>query len=240
MLNSGDVVFLVDVDDTLLDNDRFGADLDARLAQSFGGAERNRYWAIYAELREELSFVDYLGALNRFREGLDDDPQLLQMSSFILDYPFADLLYPGALESIGHLQALGPAVVLSDGDVVLQPRKVQRSGIWDTVNGRVMIVPHKERSLRSLRDRYPARHYVMIDDKAPVLAAMKRVLGNTLTTVFVRQGHYAKQFEGTAALAALDPAPGFVIERIAELLDRDPSGFIAASQGAATTRQEQT
>ena len=240
MLNSGEVVFLLDVDDTLLDNDRFGAELGARLAQWFGSEERDRYWAIYAELRQELSFVDYLGALNRFRFGLDEDPRLLQVSSFILDYPFADLLYPRALESIAHLRAAGRAVVLSDGDIVLQPRKVQRSGIWDAVEGRVMIVPHKERSLEAVRRRYPARHYVMIDDKAPLLAAMKRVLGTGLTTVFVRQGHYAREFEGAAARTAVDPAPDLVIDRIADLLDHDPHGLIAASRGAALTHQERT
>jgi FMN phosphatase YigB (HAD superfamily) len=239
MLNEGDVVFLLDVDDTLLDNDRFAADLDAHLAQAFGVDERARYWAIYDELRKELSFVDYLGALNRFRVGLDDRPQLLQMSSFILDYPFADLLYPHALDSIAHLEPLGATVVLSDGDVVLQPRKVQRSGIWNAVAGRVMIVPHKERALGVLRNRYPARRYVMIDDKAPLLAAMKRVLGESLTTVFVRQGHYARQFDDAAAYAAIDPAPDLAIDRIADVLDRDPSDFIA-SHGVAVTQQERT
>jgi hypothetical protein len=239
VLKQSDVVFLLDVDDTLLDNDRFGADLGARLAQAFGAAERDRYWAIHAELRRELSFVDYLGALNRFREGLDDDPQLLQMSSFILDYPFADLLYPRALESIAHLQALGPAVVLSDGDVVLQPRKVQHAGIWNLVNGRVMIVPHKERAVGTVRQRYPARHYVMIDDKAPLLAVMKRELGGALTTVFVRQGHYAQQFEAAAGgHASIDPVPDVVIDRIAGVLDRDPYEFVAAAQDAAVTHQE--
>jgi FMN phosphatase YigB (HAD superfamily) len=240
VLNTADAVFLLDVDNTLLDNDRFGADLGARLKQSFGVDERDRYWAIYAELRDELSFVDYLAALNRFRVGLDDDPELLQMSSFILDYPFADLLYPRALESIAHLQTLGPAVVLSDGDVVLQPRKVQRSGIWDAVDGRVLIVPHKERSLDAVRRRYPARHYVMVDDKAPLLAAMKRALGETLTTVFVRQGHYAQQFDGAAMVTAVDPPPDLVIERIADLLDHDSSDFMTASQGTAATHQERT
>jgi len=240
VLNAADCVFLLDVDNTLVDNDRFGADLGARLAQSFGVDERDRYWAIYAELREELSFVDYLAALNRFRAGLDDAPELLQMSSFILDYPFADLLYPRALEAIAHLHTLGPAVVLSDGDVVLQPRKVQRSGIWDAVDGRVVIVSHKERALDAVQRRYPARHYAMVDDKALLLAAMKRVLGEKLTTVFVRQGHYAKQFDAAAALIAIDPAPDIVIERIADVLDHDPSDFIAASRDPAATHQERT
>lgn len=239
MLNVSELVFLVDVDDTLLDNDRFYSDLSTHLEESFGVEERDRYWAIYAELRQALSFVDYLGALNRFRAGLDDNPRLLQMSSFILDYPFADLLYPRALEAIAHLRSLGPSVILSDGDVVLQPRKVQRSGIWDAVAGRVMIVPHKEHALDAVRRRYPALRYAIIDDKAPLLAAMKRVLGDTLTTVFVRQGHYARQFDDAAAYAAIDPAPDFAIARIADVLDCDPADFLAA-RGVATIQQERT
>lgn len=240
MLNDGRILFLLDVDNTLLDNDRFIADLGTRLAHSFGADERDRYWALHAALREELSYVDYLAALNRFRAGLDDDPELLRMSSFILDYPFADLLYPRVLESIAHLHTLDPPVVLSDGDVVLQPRKIQRSGIWDAVDGRVMIYPHKERALDAVQRRYPARRYVMVDDKAPLLATMKRMLGDKLTTVFVRQGHYAKQLDGAAAATAIDPPPDVVIERIADLLDHDLSDSRAASHGPAATKQERT
>ena len=146
MLNEREVVFLLDVDNTLLDNDRFGTDLGARLEQAFGVDQRDRYWAIFAALREELSYADYLAALEKFRVGLDDDPELLQLSSFILEYPFADRLYPRALEAIAYLSTLGPPVVLSDGDVVFQPRKVQRSGIWNAVQGRVLIYVHKERA----------------------------------------------------------------------------------------------
>ncbi len=172
----GDVVFLLDVDNTLLDNDRFGADLGARLEQAFGAVQRDRYWAIFTALREELSYADYLAALEKFRVGLDDDPDLLQMSSFMLEYPFADRLYPRALEAIAHLSTLGLPVVLSDGDVIFQPRKIQRSGIWNAVQGRVLIYVHKERALDAMQRRYPARHYVMVDDKTQLLAAMKRVL----------------------------------------------------------------
>lgn len=239
MLNRGDVVFLLDVDNTLLDNDRFAADLGARLGQWFGPDQRDRYWALFAALREELSCADYLAALERFRAGLDDRPELLQMSAFMLDYPFADLLYPRALEAIAHLGTLGLPVVLSDGDVVFQPRKIQRSGIWGAVDGRVLIYLHKERSLDAVRQRYPARHYVMVDDKALLLAAMKRVLFARLTTVFVRQGHYAVPFDGPAAIEAIVPPPDLVIERIGDLLDHDLDDFIAASAVGAATDQEQ-
>jgi FMN phosphatase YigB (HAD superfamily) len=194
VLSQGDVVFLLDVDNTLLDNDRFGADLGARLEQSFGADQRDRYWTIFATLRDETSYADY---------------------------PFAERLYARALEVVAHLSTLGLPVVLSDGDVVFQPRKIQRSGIWNAVEGRVLIDIHKERSLAAMQRRYPARHYVMVDDKAQLLAAMKIVLGQTLTTVFVRQGHYAAQ----SVHAVIEPPPDIEIERIDELLDHDLSDF---------------
>jgi FMN phosphatase YigB (HAD superfamily) len=235
LLSEGEVVFLLDVDNTLLDNDRFGADLGARLEQAFGAAERDRYWAIFAALREELSYADYLGALEKFRAGLDDNPNLLQTSSFMLEYPFADRLYRRALDAIAHLRTLGLPVILSDGDVVFQPRKIQRSGIWNAVQGRVLIYVHKERALDAMQRRYPAQHYVMVDDKVQLLAAMKRVLGQKLTTVFVRQGHYAAQ----SASTVIDPPPDMDIERIGDLLDRDRSDFLAApSIGVAASNQE--
>lgn len=214
MLADRSVVFLLDVDNTLLDNDRFGSDLGARLAQLFGAAERERYWAIYAELRDALGYVDYLATLQKFRVGLEDNPDLLQMSEFVLEYPFARRLYPDALEVIAHLWALGAPAVLSDGDVVFQPRKIQRSGIWSAVEGRVLIYPHKERMLEAVKRRLPGAHYVMVDDKPRLLAAMKRQLGGQLTTVFVRQGHYAVESAGSA----IDPVPDLSLERIGDLL----------------------
>ncbi len=191
MLTSDAPVFLLDVDNTLLDNDRFAADLGERLEQAFGPAERARYWAIFGELRDQWGFADYLGSLQAFRAGLDDHPELLGMSEFLLQYPFSARLFPRALEAVAHLGKFGRPAVLSDGDIVFQPRKIQRSGIWDAVDGRVMIYLHKERVLDHMQLRYPASHYVMVDDKPNLLAAMKSALGAKLTTVFVRQGHYA-------------------------------------------------
>lgn len=213
MVSPSQVVFLLDVDNTLLDNDRFAADLGARLEQGFGVAGRDRYWALYAKLRDELGNADYLGTLQAFRAGLDDDPDLLQMSNFLLEYPFAQRLYPGALEMIAHLRTLGLPVVLSDGDVVFQPRKIQRSGIWDAVDGCVLIYQQKERMLDAMQRRFPASHYVMIDDKPLLLAAMKRVMLERLTTVFVRQGHYAIESKDIA----IDPAPDMTVEHIGDL-----------------------
>jgi FMN phosphatase YigB (HAD superfamily) len=237
VLSEGAVVFLLDVDNTLLDNDRFGADLGARLEQLFGADQRDRYWAIFTALREELSYADYLATLQKFRVGLEDNPDLLQMSSFMLEYPFADRLYPRALEAIAHLGKLGQPVVLTDGDVVFQPRKIEHSGIWSAVRGRVLIYVHKERALDAMQRRYPARHYVMVDDKPQLLAAMKRVLGRELTSVFVRQGHYAAESAG----AVIDPPPDLTIERIGDLLDLDLANFLATSPiRGAVTNQERT
>jgi FMN phosphatase YigB (HAD superfamily) len=210
---AGDVVFLLDVDNTLLDNDRFAADLGDRLEQAFGTAERARYWRIFAEQREQLGLADYLGALQLFRTGLDDDPQLLDMSQYLLEYPFSSLVYPDALAAVAHLGSLGTPVVLSDGDVVFQPRKIQRSGIWSAVAGRVLIYLHKERVLDHVQRRYPAAHYVMVDDKPNLLAAMKSVLGARLTTVFVRQGHYALAAQSNTEMLP----PDRVFERIGDL-----------------------
>lgn len=221
MLNTEEVIFLLDVDNTLLDNDRFAADLGERLEQAFGVSERERYWTIFGRLREQFGLADYLGSLQIFRSGLDDHPDLLAMSEFLLEYPFTARLFPQALEAVAHLRSLGRPVVLSDGDIVFQPRKIQRSGIWDAVEGRVMIYMHKERVLDHVQQRYPSDHYVMVDDKPNLLAAMKSALGSRLTTVFVRQGHYAR----AAQPKPVDPAPDVSIERIGDLISRKLSDF---------------
>jgi FMN phosphatase YigB (HAD superfamily) len=213
VLTPNDIIFLLDVDNTLLDNDRFGSDLGDRLEQSFGAFEKARYWSIIARRREELGMVDYLGSLQEFRAGLDDHAELLEMSQFLLEYPFAQRLFPNALAAIAHLATLGRPVVLSDGDIVFQPRKIQRSGVWAAVEGRVLVYVHKEKVLDHVQRRYPAKHYVMIDDKSNLLAAMKSVLGANLTTVFVRQGHYAMDPEANL----VNPAPDLVIERIGDV-----------------------
>jgi FMN phosphatase YigB (HAD superfamily) len=221
VLKEAPTVFLLDVDNTLLDNDRFAADLGDRLETCFGAAQRARYWDIFAQRRAALELADYLGSLQEFRVGLDDDPQLLDMSQYLLEYPFASRLFPRALEAIAHLRTLGSPIVLSDGDIVFQPRKIQRSGVWDAVEGRVMIYVHKEKVLDHMQRRFPAKHYVMVDDKANLLAAMKLVLGVQLTTVFVRQGHYALAAESNSVV----PAPDLVIECIGDLLHHNLTDF---------------
>lgn len=216
-----DIVFLIDVDNTLLDNDRFAADLRAHLTRDFGAAECERYWSIYADLRDRLGYADYLGALQAFRIESDNESALLQMSKFLLDYPFAERLYPDALAAIKHLGTIGMTAILSDGDIVFQPRKVQRSGLWDAVAGRVLIYLHKEKRLDAIQHHFPSDHYVMIDDKPTLLAASKKVLGERLTSVFVRQGHYANAADGDN----VEPQPDITIEKIGDLRDLTIANF---------------
>ena len=213
-MGAAGTVYLFDVDNTLFDNDRFAADLSGRLRTDFGDQEHDRYWTLYAGLRDQLGYADYLSAIQQFRAGLADHPQLLQLAAHILDYPFADRLFPQALAAVRHLGRLGTTAILSDGDMVLQPRKIRKSGIWDVVEGRVLIDIHKERELAALQTRLPAQHYVMVDDKPQILAAMKKILGPTLTTVFVKQGHYAL----AADTESIAPPPDITIDTISELL----------------------
>jgi FMN phosphatase YigB (HAD superfamily) len=218
-----DLTILFDVDNTLLDNDRVQADLSEHLEGEFGRASRDRYWAIFETLRVELGYADYLGALQRYRLENLDDPQLLRMSSFLVDYPFASRLYPGALEAVAYCGRWGPTVVLSDGDVVFQPRKIRRSGIWDAVEGRVLIYLHKEEMLDAVARRYPSRHYVMVDDKLRILAAMKKSWDAQLTTVFPRQGHYAVD----ANEVARHPPADLTLEHIGELVGCDLTALVS-------------
>jgi hypothetical protein len=205
------------------DNDHVVADLREHLEREFGSRNRDRYFEIFEALRQELGYADYLGALQRYRLGANNDPRLLKMSSFLVDYPFVDRLYPGSLNVISIFNKYGPTVILSDGDVVFQPRKIQRSGLWDAVGGRVLIYIHKESMLNDVEQRYPARHYVMVDDKLRILAEMKKVWGNRLTTIFPRQGHYALDPHNIANY----PAAHLTVERIGDLADCDLSTLLA-------------
>jgi FMN phosphatase YigB (HAD superfamily) len=208
-----DIIFLFDVDNTLLDNDAVQADLGDHLESEFGRAARDRYWMIFETLRAQIGYADYLGALQRYRLEVPDEPQLLQMSSFLIDYPFTSRVYPGALGALEHCSRHGPIAILSDGDVVFQPRKVVRSGLWEAVGGRVMIYLHKEQMLDAVERHYPASHYVMVDDKLRILTAMKGVWGQKLTTVFVRQGHYALDMASISSY----PAADVTIDKIGDL-----------------------
>ena len=210
-----DVVYLVDVDNTLLDNDTVIENLRRYFRDAFGVECEQRYWELFEELRRELGYADYLGALQRYRVERPREPGLLQISLFLLHYPFADRLYPRALDVVAHLRRGGPVVVLSDGDVVFQPRKVERSGLWGAVDGEVLIYIHKEQMLDDVERRYPARRYVMIDDKVRILTAIKAVWGDRVTTVFVRQGHYAHD---PAQVSPYPPAD-VTVDAVGELLN---------------------
>lgn len=217
MRESDTIVFLLDVDNTLLDNDQVTEDLKEHLARAFGRQCQQRYWEVFETLRGELGYTDWLGALQQYRLQNPHDPNIVRMSSYLLDYPFADRLFPGALEVVRHLGSWGTTVILSDGDAVFQPRKIQRCGLYEAVDGRVLIYIHKELELDDVRRRYPADHYVLVDDKPRILAAVKGVWREGVTTVFPRQGHYAHDEQ---ALAKYPPAD-ITIEHIGDLLHYD-------------------
>ncbi|HXS27711.1 MAG TPA: HAD family hydrolase [Steroidobacteraceae bacterium] len=217
MPDEAPLAFLVDVDNTLLDNDALVEDLMQHIERECGARSRARYAEILEQVRARLGYVDYLGALQQYRIEHVDDLRLLEISSFLIDYPFASRLYPAALEVLARLRSLGTTVILSDGDVVFQPRKVRRSGLWDAVDSHVLIYIHKEKMLDAVAKRYPARHYVMIDDKVHVLHAIKSAWQDRVTTIMPRQGHYAHD----PRLLAANPPADVTVDRIADLLRHD-------------------
>jgi FMN phosphatase YigB (HAD superfamily) len=222
-----EVVFLLDVDNTLLDNDRVIADLMRHLGGEVGHERQQRYWEIFEQLRDELGYADYLGALQRYRIEYPRDPHLLTVSSFLVNYPFANRLFPNSLDVVDRCNEWGISVILSDGDVVFQPRKVERSGLFDAVQKNVLIYVHKEHELDDVERRYPAEHYVLVDDKLRILTAIKQIWGKRVTTVFPQQGHYALDPE---VLAQYPPAD-LTIVRIGDLLNYDLPTLLAAGQG---------
>jgi len=221
MIKTPTVVFLFDVDNVLIDNDRVQDDLKEHLERMYGALARDRYWEILEALREELGYIDYLGALERFRIEHMHRPEVLRMSSWLVDYPFADRLYPGALSAVRHVQQWGTAAILSDGDAVFQPRKVERSGLWQAFENHVLIYVHKERELDDVERLYPADHYVLIDDKLRILTAVKKIWGERVTTVFPRQGHYALDPKALADY----PAADIELAKIGDLVTCDVSAF---------------
>ncbi len=226
MSNPSSVVFLFDVDNTLIDNDKVSADLRNHLVKAFGAERQQRYWAIFEELRAELGYADYLGALQRYRIENPHDPHFLEVARFLIEYPFANRLYPGSLDVLDKLAAWGPTVILSDGDVVFQPRKVERSGLYEAVAGRVLIYIHKEHDLDDVEKRFPAERYVLVDDKLRILAAVKRIWGHRLTTVFPRQGHYAHD----PHVLSMYPPADIEIDRIGDLVQYELDDILKAGQ----------
>jgi FMN phosphatase YigB (HAD superfamily) len=221
---TAEIVFFFDCDNTLLDNDAVQDDLRGRLVRNFGDERAAQYWVTFEALRVELGYADYLGALQRFRLPGVSEVALLQMSAFLLEYPFASRLYPGALDALRHLRQWGQTVILSDGDVVFQPRKLQRSGLWDAVDGQVLIYVHKEQVLDAVARCYPAQHYVMVDDKLSILTGMKKSWQGKLTTVFPRQGHYASESRYTSGY----PAADLTVGRIGDLVQYQLPAFVSS------------
>jgi FMN phosphatase YigB (HAD superfamily) len=221
-MTENNLVFLFDVDNTLLDNDRITADLKRHLEKEVGHERQQHYWDLFEQLRNELGYADYLGALQRYRIEYPRDPGLLTVSHFMVNYPFAIRLYPDSLDEIEHVKQWGKAVVLSDGDVVFQPRKIERSAIFEAVDCNVLIYIHKEKELDDVEARYPANHYVLIDDKLRILTEVKKIWGNKVTTVFPKQGHYAHDVQLVASL----PPADISIERIGDLLQYGLQDFM--------------
>jgi FMN phosphatase YigB (HAD superfamily) len=223
--SSRGTVFLFDVDNTLIDNDHISADLKRHLKTTVGETSGQRYWDLFEKLRAELGYADYLGALQRYRVEHPREPKLLEVSYFMINYPFANRLYPESLDAVEYAKQLGGAAILSDGDVVFQPRKVDRSGLYDTFDGHVLIYVHKEKELEDVEARYPAQHYVMVDDKVRLLTAIKQHWDKRVTTVFPRQGHYALDEK----LVAQYPKPDITLERIGELKNYSLEQIMAAA-----------
>ena len=220
------IVFLVDVDDPLLDNDRIQNDLRNNLEREFGQGNRDRYWVMQEEMSQEAGCRDYLRALQRYRSENPTDVRILSMSSFLADYPFANRLYPGALDVLERFRSWDQTVILSDGDLVFQPRRVERSGISEVVEGHVFIYVHKQEALEDVWKRYPARHYVLVDDKLRILTAVKKGWGDGVTAVFPRQGKFAHD----RAVIAANPTSDVTVARASDLLGFELLALLATSQ----------
>jgi len=223
------LVFLFDVDNTLLNNDRVIADLARYLKREVGPRHARQYWAIFEQLRAKLGYADYLGALQLYRRAHPHEVGLLAVSRFLISYPFAQRLFPGALDVVARVKRWGTAVLLTDGDVVFQPHKVDRSGLFRAVCGNTLIYVHKEHELTDVAARYPADHYVLVDDKLRILAAVKAIWRQRVTTVFVRQGHYALDRKTRARYPAADVTVG----RIGDLLKLRRETFSSIKRGSA-------
>jgi hypothetical protein len=226
MRQSHDIVFLFDVDNTLIDNDRVQSDLRGHLAANYSIEACDRYWALFEELRRELGYADYLGALERYRAEHLHDPKVLRIANWLVEYPFAERLYPSSLEAVRHVRGMGTPVILSDGDAVFQPRKVERAGLWRAFDEHVLIYIHKEQELADVEHWYPANHYVLIDDKIRILDAVKRIWGVRVTTIFVRQGRYALDPNEIAA----HPPADMTIEKVGDLLQHDRASLSRARE----------
>jgi FMN phosphatase YigB (HAD superfamily) len=214
------LTFWLDVDNTLLDNDRVKADLEQHIESLVGAERAGRFWSLYEDVRRELDYVDLLQTLRRFHEAFPDEPHFPRLSAFVMGYPFTDTLYPGALETIAHLKTLGTVVILSDGDPLWQPAKIARSGLAEAVDDRILVFAHKQEHLGEVRQRFPADRYVLVDDRATILADVKRRLGGLVVTVHVCQGHYGQGGDRPG-----DPSIDLHLDRIGQVARLDGTAF---------------
>jgi FMN phosphatase YigB (HAD superfamily) len=228
--SSDPIVFLLDCDNTLLDNDTLKADLAAQLHALLGQELSERFWQEYEEVRRLTGVVDLPLTSERFAPTLPNAGLIHQVETLVMDYPFERRLYPDTLETLRHLRAIGLPTIVSDGDTVYQPRKIERSGLAEAVNWQVVVYAHKEDHLQEIMERWPGRYYVMVDDKARILAALKRLQPDRFVTVQVLQGHYAD------ASAQFAPPPDITIAHIGELRAFEPADFARHLAPATETR----
>jgi FMN phosphatase YigB (HAD superfamily) len=225
------IVFLFDVDNTLLDHDRVVADLRRFMEREIGKERQQRYWEILETVRAELGYVDYLGTLQRYRAEYPHNASILKVSLYLISYPFANRLFPNALDVVDHVKQWGTAAILSDGDAVFQPRKIEGSGLWDAVDGNVRIYVHKEFELADVEKKLPGDHYVVIDDKLKLLTAIKEQWKDRVTTIFPKQGHYARDPKNLASY----PPADISIERIGDLLEFDLPRMLSAKTASSVS-----
>jgi FMN phosphatase YigB (HAD superfamily) len=217
-VSSGDLVFLLDVDNTLLDNDRVKLDIRSAVASLVASERASRFWSLYEQVRDEEGVVNFPETLRRFRRAFPDEPHAPDVERVVLGVPFERYLFPNALDVVAALWTLGDVAIVSDGDRVYQPAKIARAGLLLAMRGNVLVYEHKEDHLAEVQRRFPARHYAHVDDRASLLARTKRGLGEKATTIHVRQGHYASERPS-------GPPPDIAIERIADLLTLEPALF---------------
>lgn len=216
------IVFLLDVDNTLLDNDRLKEDLQRRFLTLLGQERSDRFWQIYEEVRRDEDYVDYPLTFKRIAEEQNDPELRTSLETVLEGLQFSSYLYPGVLGTLAYLRTLGTPVILSDGDQVFQPYKIRYSGLERAVDGHVLIYVHKEQELPRVFAHFPADHYVAVDDKPRILAALETECPTTFTTVLVLQGKYAVP-------GAFTPAPDYVIDRIAALHSFSKERFLTNS-----------
>jgi len=217
-----ELVFLFDVDNTLLDNDRSKADMQTGLLEILGEQGAKRFWELYEEVRAELDVVSYPQTLERFARSWEDKVIARRAADLIDNWPYRDYVYPGSFPALEHITRMGEVAILSDGDDDYQARKIANAGLTKAVGGPadVLIYVHKEEQFADVMRRLPGEHYVLVEDKERILANAKGILGDMLTTVWVKQGHYAhdpKQYR--------KPDPDITLESIGELCGLSKEDF---------------